>query len=286
MINLELNKIQHTNRRMISNRNYSGKIPFGRNSENKKHPGRTILLTGAAAGAFFFADLFLAKGKVLSTLSKNKINFIKTMSDEIDNVVRSDSYATKSRLEAFFSVPGLHAVWNHRVIHKLHEWKVPVLPRLFQNISRFFTGIEIHPGAKLGKNIFIDHTGAIIGETAEIGNNVTIIGRAVLGSTGKGNNFLRHTVVEDGVTIGMNSTMLGRIKLGKNSKIGAGALITHDVPANSTVIGNPAKIISINNKKIENPMLLNTNSNKEIEQYLRSKGEIINENISWNERRC
>ena len=212
---------------------------------------KKLLLGTLGAGTFILTDLFLAKGKVLSTLTKDKVNFIKTMSEEIDIVILNDSYATKNRLEAFLCVPGLHAVWNHRVIHKLQEWNIPVLPRVLQNISRFFTGIEIHPGAKLGKNIFIDHTGTIIGETAEIGDNVTIIGRVVLGSTGKGHDYLRHTVVEDGVTIGMNSTMLGRIKLGKNSKIGAGAVVTHDVPQNTTVIGNPAKIISVNNENLK-----------------------------------
>jgi len=229
------------------------------NSANKSQQTNSkthglLLASGISAGVLG-ADLFLIKGKVINKLTRGKVSFIKTMSEEIDNVLKQDSFATKGRLEAFLSVPGLQAVWNHRVINKLHEWKVPVIPRLLSNISRIITGIEIHPGAKLGKNIFFDHTGAIIGETAQIGNNVTIIGRAVLGSTGKG-GFLRHTVVEDGVTIGMNSTMLGRINLGKNSKIGAGAVVTHNVPENATVIGNPAKIISINDKKLNTPLSL------------------------------
>ena len=236
--------------------------------DNKHKFKKAVLVSTAAAAGLFYTDLFLAKGKISSKLNRGKDSFIKVMSDEIDNVVKNDSYATKNRLEAYLSVPGLHAVWNHRVIHKLNEWKVPVLPRFLQNVSRFFTGIEIHPGAKLGKNIFIDHTGAIIGETAEIGNNVTIIGRAVLGSTGKGGGYLRHTVVEDGATIGMNSTMLGRINIGKNSKIGAGALVTHNVPPNTTVIGNPAKIISIDNKRLDTPLNLNKNSVKEIQSLI------------------
>lgn len=231
------------------------------------HNKRNIILplTGSMLGLFAI-DLFAAKGKILSKLTRGKISFIRTMSEELDNVLKKDHYAIKNRMEAFLTLPGLHAVWNHRIIHKLHELKIPVIPRLLSNISRFFTGIEIHPGAKIGKNLFIDHTGAIIGETAEIGNNVTIIGRTVLGSTGKG-DYLRHTIVEDNVTIGMNSTLLGRIKLGKNSTIGAGSVITHDVPKAVTVIGNPAKIIAINKIKLFKPILISKNSEKELMRF-------------------
>lgn len=269
MIRLETIKPQTLRPYKNHNNDYSKSAYIEDSTRSKVKPlnvKKKLLLGATGAGAFILTDLFLTKGKLLSTLTKNKVNFIKTMSEEIDNVVSHDSYATKNRLEAFLSVPGLHAVWNHRIIHKLNEWNIPVIPRILQNISRFFTGIEIHPGAKLGKNIFIDHTGAIIGETAEIGNNVTIIGRAVLGSTGKSHDYLRHTIVEDGVTIGMNSTMLGRIKLGKNSKIGAGAVVTHDVPPNTTVIGNPAKIISINNEKLKTPLKLSENSFNELKK--------------------
>jgi len=237
--------------------NYSNLNIQRRNQKAKDHKNikKKLLIGGGIATGLFLIDLLPARGKILSTLTRDKVTFIKNMSDDIDNVLKSDPYATKTRLEAFLSVPGLHAVWNHRIIHKLHNWKVPVIPRVLANISRFFTGIEIHPGAKIGKNVFIDHTGEIIGETAEIGNNVTIIGRTVLGSTGKG-GYLRHTIVEDNVVIGMNSTMLGRIRIGKNSKIGAGAVVTHDVPPDVTVIGNPAKIISKNNQRLENPVFL------------------------------
>jgi serine O-acetyltransferase len=153
---------------------------------------------------------------------------------------------------------------------QLHEWKIPIIPRFISSVSRFFTGIEIHPGAKLGKNLFIDHTGAIIGETAEIGNDVTIIGRAVLGSVGKG-EYLRHTIVDDNVTIGMNSLMLGRIRLGKNAKIGAGAVVTHDVPQNVTIIGNPAKIITVNGQRLKNPLFLTKDSIKDVTELIKEE---------------
>lgn len=230
------------------------------NSKEKKNNTtaikQKILIGSTVSSALLLGDLFLAKGKAISTLTKGKVSFIKEMSDDIDNVVAKDSYATKSRLEAFFAVPGLHAIWSHRIAHKLNEANVPILPRVLSNISRFFTGIEIHPGAQIGKNLFIDHTGAVIGETAKVGNNVTIVGKVVLGSTGKGNDYLRHTIVEDNVTLGMNSTMLGRITIGKNSKIGAGAVVTHNVPQNVTVIGNPATIITENGKRLEKPIKL------------------------------
>lgn len=234
------------------------------NVRNKNTIGKKIFVSTAIATGVMLSDLFLTKGKTLSTLTKGKISFIKDMSEDIDNVLRMDGYATRTRLDAFLSIPGLHAIWNHRIIHKLHEAKIPVLPRFLANISRFFTGIEIHPGAKIGKQVFFDHTGAIVGETAEIGDNVTLVGRVVLGSSGKGNNFLRHTIVEDGATLGMNSTMLGRIRIGQNTKIGAGALVTHDVPADVTIIGNPAKIITKKGKRLENPVFLTKNSSQEL----------------------
>lgn len=233
-------------------------------SDNKKINAKKAAKTAAIATAgvlgLCMADLFITKGKVSSAFTKSGCSFIKEMSNDLDNVVKKDQYATKNRVEAFFSIPGLHAVWNHRLIHKLHEKNVPVLPRALQNVSRFFTGIEIHPGAEIGKNVFIDHTGAIIGETAKVGDNVSIIGRVVLGSTGKGCDYLRHTIVEDGATLGMNSVMLGRITIGKNAKVGAGAIVTHNVPANTTVIGNPAKIISENGTKLKIPKLLGKDS--------------------------
>lgn len=266
MINFKINSANINSKGHSQNFASKKNVLFKQNLANMQHkkdkdskPNK-ILKTGvlviAGLVGFFLTDLFFAKGKISSKLTMSKQSFIKIMSDEIDNVIKQDGYATKSRLEAFLSIPGLHAIWNHRLIHKLYKKKVPVIPRFLQNISRFFTGIEIHPGAKIGKNVFIDHSGAIIGQTAQVGNNVTMIGRVVLGSTGKGHEYLRHTIVEDGAILGMNSIMLGRIKIGQNSKIGAGAIITHNVPANSTVIGNPAMIISQNGKKLNMPVKL------------------------------
>jgi serine O-acetyltransferase len=239
-------------------------------NEGKKNPeiGKKVLVGAGAVTGLLLTDLFLAKGKILSPLTRGKVSFIKSMSDDIDNFVKNDSYATKGRLEAFLSIPGLHAVWSHRIAHKLHKWKIPVIPRFLSNLSRTVTGIEIHPGANLGKNVFIDQTGAIIGETARVGNNVKLVGRVVLGATGKDNSYLRHPIVEDGATIGMNTTILGRITVGKNSKIGSGAIVTHNVPEETTIIGNPAKIIAIKNEKIEKCLILNKNSIMEVKELI------------------
>ncbi len=250
---------------------FSSVTPAVQNINNQKQKNKKTFVKKSLAlvgiiGGVVASDLFLARGKAINSLTKGKISFVKNMSDDINNILAKDSYATKTRLEAFLSTPGLHALWGHRVAHRLYEANVPVLPRFLSNITRFFTGIEIHPGAQIGKNLFLDHTGAIIGQTAKIGDDVTMVGRVVLGSTGKGNDFLRHTIVEDGVTIGMNSTMLGRITIGKNSKIGAGALVCHDVPKNVTVIGNPAKIITLNNKRLDVALPLTKNSVSEMQK--------------------
>lgn len=247
----------------LANYKRNSNISFDGNRDKEKKERKSLGLdkkiaigAGAAAG-IVLGDLFLAKGRAVSSLTRGKVSFIKNMSDDIDNVIKQDGYATKNRLEAFFGFPGLHAVWGHRIAHKLHEWNVPVLPRVISNINRIATGIEIHPGAKIGKNAFIDHFGAVIGETARVGNNVNIVGRVVLGGNGK-KEYLRHPIVEDGVTIGINSSIIGRVTLGANSKIGAGSVITRDVPPNSSVIGigNKAEVISINGKKVDPPVLL------------------------------
>jgi serine O-acetyltransferase len=187
---------------------------------------------------------------------KAVINVLKTMAEEADHVVKVDGHATSNRSEAIAAFPGLHAVWLHRAAHALYERKVPVLPRVIANISRIITGAELHPGTKLGKLPFIDHTGLVVGQTAIIGDRVKIVGNAVLGATGKDNRFLRHPIVEDDVTICMGAKCLGRIRIGKGAKIGADSLVLHDVPAGATVVGSPAEIISLNGKKVEPPILL------------------------------
>jgi len=146
---------------------------------------------------------------------------------------------------------GLWALWLHNTAHFLYNLKIPVIPRLISQISRLLTLIEIHPGAKIGKRCFIDHgVGVVIGETAVIGNDVTIYQGVTLGGTGaeKGK---RHPTVGNGVVIGAEAIILGNIKIGDNARIGAGAVVTKSVPADSTVVGNPARVVVLEGKKVE-----------------------------------
>jgi len=139
---------------------------------------------------------------------------------------------------------GIWSIFFHRVAYLLFVLKIPFIPRLVSQISRFLTGIEIHPGAKIGHGFFIDHgNGVVIGETAEIGNNVLIFHQVTLGSKGGISTGKRHPTIGNNVTIGAGAKVLGAINVGNNSIIGAGSIVTKDLPDNSTAVGNPAKII-------------------------------------------
>ena len=145
---------------------------------------------------------------------------------------------------------GIWALFIHRVAHVLWLLGVPFLPRLISQINRFLTGIEIHPGSKIGKGVFIDHgAGVVIGETAVIGNNVTIFQGVTLGGTGK-EHGKRHPTIEDRAVIGAGAIVLGNIIIGKDSRIGAGAVVTKSVPPDSTVVGNPARIVVLEGKRL------------------------------------
>jgi serine O-acetyltransferase len=152
--------------------------------------------------------------------------------------------AAKSVLEVVLCYPGLHALWLHRLAHYFYLRDWVVLPRLIQTFSRFLTGIEIHPGAKIGEGFFIDHgMGTVIGETAEIGENVTLYQGVTLGGTGK-EKGKRHPTIGDNVVIASGAKVLGSFTVGDNSKIGAGSVVLGTVPANSTVVGIPGKVVA------------------------------------------
>lgn len=170
--------------------------------------------------------------------------------------IKKNDPSAKNTLEVIFCYPGLHAVFMHRIAHGLYSRNFFFIARLISVMNRFFTGIEIHPGAKVGEALFIDHgMGVVIGETAEIGNNVIIYQNVTLGGTGKEVNK-RHPTIGDNVIICSGAKVLGAIKIGNNSKIGAGAVVLKDVPSNCTVVGVPGAVVrwhkdSIQGKKVD-----------------------------------
>ena len=181
-----------------------------------------------------------------------KSNFKQFLS-ELDTIIAKDP-ATSSRLEAVLCSPGYHGVLFYRLSSKLWDKKLRILAKLVSLIGRFFTGIEIHPGAKIGKNFFIDHgMGVVIGETSVIGDNVTMYHGVTLGGTRSydaSQNARRHPIISDDVVIGAGSLILGPITIGKNAKIGANATVLKDVSANSTVVGVAAhKVNNLKNKE-------------------------------------
>jgi serine O-acetyltransferase len=156
-------------------------------------------------------------------------------------------------LEILATWPGVHALLAHRVAHALYGAGMPLLPRAIAAISRSVTGVEIHPAAKIGAGFFIDHgMGAVIGETAQIGDDVTMYQGVTLGGTGFATGK-RHPTVQDNVTIGSGAKLLGPITVGHGSKIGANSVVIHDVPANSTVVGNPGHPVRIEGRRPEGP---------------------------------
>ena len=174
---------------------------------------------------------------------KRKNKFL--ISSDLEAVVLRDP-ATSSKIQAAVFSPGFHAVCMHRMCHFLWKNNFKFISRLLSQISRFFTGVEIHPGAKIGKGFFIDHgMGVVIGETSEIGDNVTLYHNVTLGGASVFNKSgkiitKRHPTIGNGVIIGSGAQVLGPIKIGNNVKIGANAVVVKDVPANLTVVGVPA----------------------------------------------
>lgn len=166
----------------------------------------------------------------------------RTIREQIDTIFREDP-AAKSVIEIFFCYPGFHAILLHRLAHKLYTSGFPVFARIVSQLSRSLTGIEIHPGAKIGRRFFIDHgMGVVIGETAEIGDDVLIYQGVTLGGTGK-EKGKRHPTIGNHVVIGTGAKVLGNIRIGNHVKIGAGSVVIKSVPDNSTVVGVPGRIV-------------------------------------------
>jgi len=155
--------------------------------------------------------------------------------------------AAISTLEVLLAYPGFHARQFHRLAHTLFRWHIPILPRLLSHISRFLTGIEIHPGVKIGEGFFIDHgMGVVIGETSEIGDNVTLYQGVTLGGTSH-QRAKRHPTLGNNVVVGVGAQLIGDITIGDNSKVGAGSVVIISVPANATVVGIPGRVVAIRN---------------------------------------
>ncbi len=158
-------------------------------------------------------------------------------------VVFDQDPAARSYMEVILTYSGLHAIWAHRLAHFFFKKKLFFIARVISQISRFFTGIEIHPGAVIGRRLFIDHgMGVVIGETCEIGDDVTLYQGVTLGGTGK-ERGKRHPTLADNVLVATGAKVLGSITVGENSKVGAGSVVLKDVPPNSTVVGIPGKVV-------------------------------------------
>ncbi len=169
------------------------------------------------------------------------------MNDFLQSIIDRDP-AAKSKLSLILTYPGVKAVFFHRIANFFHLAKFHLVARIISQLSRFLTGIEIHPGAKIGRNLFIDHgMGVVIGETSEIGNNVTIYHMATLGGISPSINsndqrqVKRHPTLSDCVVVGSGAQILGPVMIGANAKIGANAVVTKDVPENAVMVGIPAK---------------------------------------------
>jgi serine O-acetyltransferase len=166
-------------------------------------------------------------------------------------VARERDPAARSTAEVLLCYPGLHAIWLHRLAHRLYTRGLRLPARLVSQLSRFLTGIEIHPGATIGPGIFIDHgMGVVIGETTEIGEDVTIYQGVTLGGTGK-DTGKRHPTLRDGVIVGTGARVLGPVEVGEGAKIGAGAIVVKDVPPNSTVVGNPGRPVIVDGQRVD-----------------------------------
>ena len=172
---------------------------------------------------------------------------IKSIISDIDSVFDRDP-AARNRIEVLLLYPHINALISYKISHSFYTKKMYFLARLISNISRFMTGIEIHPGAKIGKGLFIDHgMGVVIGETAEIGNNVTMYHGVTLGGTGN-EKGKRHPTVGDNVVIGAGAKVLGNIYIGSGTRIGANSVVLRSTSPNSTVVGIPAKEVNKNSK--------------------------------------
>jgi len=166
-------------------------------------------------------------------------------------IIRERDPAARGTLEILLCYPGLHALTLHRLSHRLWRWRTPLLPRLLSQLGRWVTGIEIHPGARIGRGVFIDHgMGVVIGETAVVGDQCLLYQGVTLGGTGKAHGQ-RHPMLQSNVVVGAGAKVLGAIEVGANTRIGAGSVLLRDVAPNSTVVGIPGRVIHQSGVRID-----------------------------------
>ena len=182
---------------------------------------------------------------------------LRTFRSDIE-IIKERDPAARGILEIFLCYPGFQSIVIHRFTHKVWQLKIPLIPRFLSHLNRLATGIEIHPGAKIGKRVFIDHgMGVVIGETSDIGDNVTIYHMATLGGISPSinsddqRNIKRHPTLKENVVVGSGAQILGPVVVGKNAKIGANAVVTNNVPDNAVMVGIPARNIGISSEEFK-----------------------------------
>jgi serine O-acetyltransferase len=203
--------------------------------------------------SFIFYVIISKRLLFIGTEPNKKIEitmFLERIKEDIQTIFNNDP-AAKSLLEVILCYPGLHSLILHRIAHKLYTWKIPLIPRIISNINRLITGIDIHPGAQIGREFFIDHgMGVVIGETAIIGNNVLIYQGVTLGGTGK-ETGKRHPTLKNDIVVGSGAKVLGNITIGNNVRIGASSVVISDVPDDCTVVGIPGRVVMHKGQKTE-----------------------------------
>jgi serine O-acetyltransferase len=177
------------------------------------------------------------------------------INNDVKTIYQCDP-AANNIFEILFAYPGFHAREFHRLAHTFYQWHIPFFPRWISHISRFLTGIEIHPGAKMGEGVFIDHgMGVVIGETAIVGDYVTIYQGVTLGGTSL-QKVKRHPTIGNHVVIGVGAKIIGNITIGDNTRIGAGSVVVKSAPSNATVVGNPGRVVAVHDPETDTVMRL------------------------------
>lgn len=217
-----------------------------------KQSGTAYNASAAKAAEAFFGTLETngILGAKEEKRTKRGTDMFKRIKSDIQTVFENDP-AARSLFEVVFTYSGLHAIWAHRIAHKLYTRRWFTLARIISQCSRFMTGIEIHPGAKIGNRLFIDHgMGVVIGETCEIGDDVVIYQGVTLGGTGK-EKGKRHPTIGNNVVIASGAKVLGSFKVGDQSNIGANSVVLREVPSNSTVVGIPGRIVKQDGRRVD-----------------------------------